>query len=144
MTEVRKLWRDKASARGSNPSLSIFSQPRRNHEPPQPYRRALLFVAAIFTFTMKFIAAIPIILAYGPAIFDLALTGRGGKDTPLPFVPRPSLIFPSYSQSTHSNLHYRLGLDPVPHLAHWQAKPCNSANWFGGCSVNGVGPQQSG
>ncbi|KAG8945702.1 hypothetical protein FRC04_000561 [Tulasnella sp. 424] len=77
MTEVRKLWRDKASAGGLNPGLSIFSQPRRNHEPPQPYRRTLLFVAAIFTFTMKFIAAIPIILAYGPAIFDLALTGRG-------------------------------------------------------------------
>ncbi|KAG8961482.1 hypothetical protein FRC05_005938, partial [Tulasnella sp. 425] len=77
MTEVRKLWRDKASAGGSNPSLSIFSQPGRNYEPPQPYRRALLFVVAIFTFTMKFLAAIPIILAYGPAIFDLALTGRG-------------------------------------------------------------------
>ncbi|KAG8945698.1 hypothetical protein FRC04_000557 [Tulasnella sp. 424] len=77
MTEVRKLWRDKASAGGSNPSLSIFSQPHRNHEPPQPYRRALLFVAAILTFTMKLLAAISIILAYGPAIFDLALTGRG-------------------------------------------------------------------
>ncbi|KAG8961475.1 hypothetical protein FRC05_005931, partial [Tulasnella sp. 425] len=82
MTEVRKLWRDKASAGGSNPGLSIFSQPRRNYEPPQPYRRALLFVVAIFTFTMKFLAAILIILAYGPAIFDLALTGRGvGRPT---------------------------------------------------------------